>query len=152
MTTFKSAEEILDFAIRGEEEAEKFYTELAASSKTPAMKHVFTDFAAEERGHKAKLVAVKEGKLGQFTPSFRIIDLKLADYLVDVKPTPNMSYQDALIVAMKREKAAFKLYTDLATKTQDAGLKATFTALANEEAKHKMRFEIEYDDKVLVEN
>jgi rubrerythrin len=116
------------------------------------MKDAFLSFAKEENGHKAKLTAIKEGKLDKLIPSFRIVDLKLADYLVDVEPTPGMSYQDALIVAMKREKAAYKLYKDLATKVEDAGLKSTFESLANEEAKHKMRFEIEYDEKVLAQN
>ncbi len=152
MTTFKSVQEILDFAIKGEAEAEAFYTGLASQAGSTGMKDAFLSFAKEEAGHKAKLTAIKEGKLDKLIPSFRIVDLKLADYLVDVEPTPGMSYQDALIVAMKREKAAYKLYKDLSAKVEDADLKATFEALANEEAKHKMRFEVEYDEKVLAEN
>jgi rubrerythrin len=62
-----------------------------------------------------------------------------------------MGYQEALIVAMKKEKAAFKLYTDLAASTADERIKATFSALAQEEAKHKLRFEIEYDNLLLLE-
>ncbi len=152
MTTFKSVEEILDFAIKGEAEAEQFYTDLADKAENPGMKDAFLSFAKEEHGHKAKLTAIKEGKLDKLTPSFRIVDLKLADYLVDVEAKPGMSYQDALIVAMKREKAAYKLYKDMAAKVEDADLRSTFEALANEEAKHKMRFEVEYDEKVLAEN
>ena len=52
-----------------------------------------------------------------------------------------MNFQDALVVAMKKEKKAFKLYTDLANATEDQGLKNTFLALAQEEAKHKLRIE-----------
>jgi len=63
-----------------------------------------------------------------------------------------MEYQDALIVAMKAEKAAFRLYSDIAGTTDNADLRGTFEALAQEEAKHKLRFEIEYDDRVLREN
>ncbi|CAK0779854.1 hypothetical protein CCP3SC15_6990002 [Gammaproteobacteria bacterium] len=55
-------------------------------------------------------------------------------------------------MAMKKEKAAFKLYTDLAASTDDVGVRNTLLALAQEEAKHKLRFEIEYDDQILVEN
>jgi rubrerythrin len=50
---------------------------------------------------------------------------------------------------MKAEKAAFVLYTKLAEVTTDAGLQRVFRSLAQEEAKHKLRFEIEYDDNVL---
>jgi len=53
---------------------------------------------------------------------------------------------------MKKEKKAFKMYTDLAATTEDAGLQSVFLGLAQEEAKHKLRFEIEYDDYVMTEN
>jgi len=76
----------------------------------------------------------------------------LSDYLVDVKPKPNMSYEEALILAMKKEKAAFKLYTALAERAQQPEMQDLFRLLAMEESKHKMRFEIEYDDYVLREN
>jgi rubrerythrin len=52
---------------------------------------------------------------------------------------------------MKKEKAAFKLYSDLASSTDDENVKTMFLALAQAEAKHKLRFEIEYDD-MLAEN
>ena len=47
---------------------------------------------------------------------------------------------------MKAEKAAYKLYHELATATDDKALKETLMGLAQEEAKHKLRFEIEYDE------
>lgn len=83
----------------------------------------------------------------------KIQDLKIGDYLVDVdKSRDDLNYQDALIVAMKEEKAAFKLYSDLAGKTNDTEAKSIFLMLAQEEAKHKLRFEIEYDENILREN
>jgi rubrerythrin len=63
-----------------------------------------------------------------------------------------MSYQDALILAMKREKSAFILYTKLASKTTNKDLQELFLQLAQEESKHKMMFEIEYDEVILREN
>jgi rubrerythrin len=53
---------------------------------------------------------------------------------------------------MKNEKAAFKLYSDLAASAPNDALKSAFLAMAQEEAKHKLRFEVLYDDQVLVEN
>ena len=70
---------------------------------------------------------------------------------MNVTPDPDMSYRDALIVAMKKEKAAFRLYSDLAASAPDEALKKTFLGLAQEEAKHKLRFEVEFDD-LLTEN
>ena len=63
-----------------------------------------------------------------------------------------MDYQEALVVAMKKEKKAFKMYIDLAGATDDTNLQTVFMSLAQEEAKHKLRFEIEYDDFVMTEN
>ena len=61
MKTWSSVEEVLDFAIREEEVAEKFYTRLAEQVNNVAMRYVFEDFAREEKGHKKKLLAVKAG-------------------------------------------------------------------------------------------
>jgi rubrerythrin len=108
------------------------------------------DFAQEEMKHKAKLEAIKAG--GKLKPAERqVMDMKLADYIVDAAPSPDMNYQGVLILAMKKEKAAFRLYSDLASSTDDENAKTMFLALAQEEAKHKLRFEIEYDD-MLAEN
>lgn len=151
MKEFKSVDDILDFAINEEEEAHQFYTELAGKMDKPWMKELFLDFAKEEAGHKEKLLAIKEGKF--LMPSAeKVTDLKIGDYLVDVEPKKNMDYQEALVLAMKKEKAAFRLYTNLADKADNKDLKNTFLALAQEEAKHKLRFEIEYDDNILAWN
>lgn len=72
--------------------------------------------------------------------------------MLDVKASVEMDYQDALIVAMHREKMAFKLYSKMAEMTKNKNMKDTFKALAQEEAKHKLRLEMIYDDDVLQEN
>jgi len=143
---WNSVDEVLDFAIKNEEEAEAFYLDLAGRMDNPAMKTVFQGFAAEEAGHKAKLLKVKT--TGGFEPSKKdILDLKISDYLIEVEASDDISYQDALILAMKTEKAAFKLYMALHVSVDDPALKDLMLTLAQEEAKHKLRFEIEYDDR-----
>lgn len=146
-----SVNKILDFAIRKEQDAADFYTGLAGKMEYEHMKDVFLGFAAEERGHKAKLTAVKDGKQ---VVSFerKVQDLKIGDHLVDIELKTDLGYQEALILAMKAEKAAFRLYNDLATATDDPALKSMFLGLAQEEAKHKLRFEVEYDDSILTED
>jgi rubrerythrin len=151
MKTFGSVDELLDFAIGKEEEAAELYTRLGRQTEKSWMRQVFEEFAQEEKGHKAKLQAVKEGK--HLLPAAgKVMDLKIADYVMDVEPSSDLDYQDALILAMKAEKAAFRLYSDLAAATDDEALRATLLALAQEEAKHKLRFEIEYDDHILTGN
>ncbi len=151
MGQWNSADEILDFAIQNEESAAAFYTELAGKMKSASISKVFEDFAREEQGHKAKLVRVKQtGEMGQ--AGKQILDLKIGDYLVEGEADPEMDYQQALILAMKQEKAAFKLYTDLAAAAPTNDLRGLLLSLAQEEAKHKLRFEVEYDDRILTEN
>ena len=119
---------------------------------TDAMKQVFRDFAREEMGHKVRLEDVKRGEYALDPPEMEIAGLGLADYLVEVEPSPDMTYADALILAMKKEKAAYRLYTDMANSLESGDLAEMFRALAAEEARHKLRFEIEYDDVVLKED
>ncbi|MFH1010825.1 MAG: ferritin family protein [bacterium] len=151
MKDFGSAEEVLNFAIAREEEAAAFYRSLAARMEWPWMTKTFEQFAREEDGHKAKILGIKEGRLSVPTKE-KISDLKIGDYLVDVEPTGELDYQEALIVAMKREKASFKLYMNLADAVDNAALRDLFLVLAQEEAKHKLRFELEYDEHILKEN
>jgi rubrerythrin len=146
-----SVEEILDFAIEKEQDAADFYRSLAAKMDREHMKKVFEGFSREEMGHKSKLEAVKEGRL-LMTAQKKVTDLKIGDNLVEVDMSGDLSYQEALILAMKAEKAAFKLYSDLASATDNADLKELLMSLAQEEAKHKLRFEVEYDDVILTEN
>jgi rubrerythrin len=148
---FNIIDDIFDFAIGNEIEAYKFYTDLAVKADNPEMKKVFGDFAAEEQGHRKLLEDAKKGKKVKIGGE-KIPDFKIADYTVAVKPTPNMDYKDALILAMKKEKASFALYTDLAEITQDPAGKQLFQHLARQEAKHKLRFEIEYDEVILKDN
>ncbi|MFC1551898.1 ferritin family protein [Candidatus Latescibacterota bacterium] len=145
MKNWNSIDEVLDFAISEEEGAVQFYTELATQANNRSMRAAFEDFAREEEGHKQKLLGVKDGKTLQ--PAEKAVqDLKIADYVVEIEPNPNMTYLEAIILAMKKEKSAFRLYNDLAGVADDAHVKALLLGLAAEEAKHKLRFEIEYDD------
>ncbi len=151
MENFGSIDEVLDFAIVREEEAAQFYTGLAEKMDRAWMKQVFEQFANEEKGHKAKLLSVKEGKL-LLSAKEKVMNLKIGDYLVEVEAGEDIDYQQALIVAMKKEKAAFRLYTDLAATTENTDLSNLFISLAQEEAKHKLRFELEYDEHFLAQN
>lgn len=146
-----SVEAILDFAIEKEEDAAQFYQELAAKMDREYMRDIFLGFSKEEKGHKKKLLKIKAGEMA--IPSQRKVDdLKIGDHLTEVDLDANIDFQDALILAMKAEKAAFKLYTELAKASDDEGVKNLFLSLAQEEAKHKLRFEVEYDEYVYREN
>jgi rubrerythrin len=152
MQNFKSVDEILEMAIKDEQRAANLYENLAKKSRSNEMRRTFLQFSLEELGHKKKLERIKTG--GKIVVSDeKVQDLKIGDYLVEVSTSrDDLSYQEALIIAMKEEKAAFKLYSDLAARTDDEGTREVLLMLAQEEAKHKLRFEIEYDDFILREH
>jgi len=146
-----TVEEILDYAIDQEQQAADFYENLAGRVEKGGMKEILLEFSAEEQRHKQRLLAVKSGE-HELTPEQEVLDLKISDYLVEVEVSDNISYQDALIIAMKRERAAYELYTDIAAKVPESHLKEVLEGLAIEEAKHKLFFEAEYDERVLMDN
>ena len=146
-----TVDEILDFAIDQEQQAADFYEDVAQRAETADMKKMLLDFHEEEKNHKKILQDVKTGE-HELTPEQEILDLKISDYLVEVEFSENISYQDALIIAMKKERAAYQLYTDMAAKIPESHLREVLVGLAKEEEKHKLFFETEYDERVLTDN
>ena len=104
MSTFANVDEILDFAIDGEQAAVDLYTDLAAKAKNPTIKKAFEEYANEERGHKTKLQEVKTGKRLLIPSEKPVLDLKIADYTVEEEPGPDADYQSVLIFAKKKRK------------------------------------------------
>ena len=146
-----TVEEILDYAIGQEEEAAAFYAALARRAEQAGMREILLEFSAEENRHKQQLLRVKQGE-SRLAPDREVVDLRISDYLVEVAATDDLSYQDALIIAMKREQAAYRLYTDMAEKVPEGALRDVFTGLASEEAGHKLYFESRYDEEVFSDN
>ncbi len=137
------AKEALDFAIENEEQSIQFYEDMAARTERPEMRLVFESLAKEERGHKSRLEAIlKRGDV----PSLgkKVLKLNLSDYVPDVQDYENLDYRESLVVGMKKETAAQRLYIDLAREVEEEDLRDTFRFLAEEEAKHRLRFEREY--------
>lgn len=151
MKQFNTIDDILNFAMNSEQESVDFYKDLAENAQNEDMRKVFNQFAQEEISHKAKIMKIKEEGTYDL-PREKIQDLKVSNYMVNVKPHPNMNYQDALVLAMNKEKVAFRLYMDLSERAGNQAMKELFLTLAQEESKHKLRFELEYDDYVLREN
>lgn len=151
MKPFNNIDEILNFAIEMEQKSIEFYNDLAQKASTNDMKEIFYNFVEEEIKHKAKLVKIKEEKIFNLGQE-KINELNISDYVEKTEPKEDMTYQEALILAMKREKAAFRLYTKLANQTSEPEFVKLFLSLAQEESKHKLMFEIEYDEVILKEN
>jgi len=137
----------LESAVAKEVEAEAFYRSWSERAKDPGVKKLFSELAVWEHEHAEKLSRITPDELiaqGQ-APQ----DLKISDLLVDVKARPDMTLLEALAVAIKREQAAASLYEGMAMLGGPA--RELFSALAEEERRHKRLLENEYDD-LLTEN
>lgn len=143
--------EIIEFAIEREREAVKFYRSLQQKVKFSAQVTMLKELEAMEEGHIKVLEELQKkgpGNVGEKT----VETLKIADYLVEKEPSDNMSFQDIVVIAMKREEKAEMLYNDLAGRMEGDERSAVLKRLAAEEAGHKLRFEKIYDEVVLKDN
>jgi rubrerythrin len=140
---FDTVDEVLDFAIEREIDAQSFYMRLSKMVKDPKLAKTLIDLAAEELDHETKLQAVRLGKVVLGDEDVGSLDI--VDYTKDVAPGPDMSYTDLLVIGMKKEETSRKLYTNLAAIATKRNLKDMFLLLAQQEAEHKLRFELEYD-------
>jgi len=136
--------EIWEFAIAREIEAVHFYRILAKRTKSPEMRKTFKDLAEEELEHKAKLEleVIKTGKT--------IVEQKPSDFEIDydkenVGPELDMAYKDMLLLGIEKEEASFRTYVTLIGTVHDHESREVLLAIAEEEVKHKLRFELEYD-------
>ena len=149
MEDFKDDEDILKFAIDREAKAHRFYIALAQRMADPEMREVFEMLAQDEVEHKEKL-ELEMIKAGRIVASD--IDTKrFEDYpeLGD-EPILHMNYKDALAIGIDKENTSFRLYADWMVLAEDDERREMLLSLAEEEAKHKARLEIEYD--MLIKN
>lgn len=146
---FENLDAILDFAIEKEIEAAEFYTDLSKGEAFSGSGEMFGEFAQEERKHQKMLEDFKTqgATTGLKDYKFKwITDIKRSDYVVDLEYSPGMGYNDILMLAMKREEKALKLYNECLEQTDSAEGKTLFKILCQEEAKHKLALETMYDD------
>lgn len=139
-------DEILELAIMREIDANRFYLAIAARVEDAELRKVLEELAAEELEHKAKLEleVMKTGRV--VAPAEQEDD---DEQLMGQPELPegqiNMNYRELLLMAIQKEQTSFRLYVELAGRVSDANSKEILLALAEEEVKHKQRFEYEYD-------
>lgn len=144
--TFESQNDVMDFAIEQEEEASIFYEILASQTDQKWLAAVFSDMAEEETRHKKKLEDLVANNGPNMFFSGKIDYLGISEKYDEVDPfsKSDISYSDALIIAMKNEEASLSLYLHLAKAAKDKEIQKLFLALAEEEGKHKIHFEKEF--------
>lgn len=140
--------DVVDFAIEKEQKAMEFYRSCAERAKNPGIRKFFEEMVLEEQGHRDMLRGLDNLDLDKIKLE-AVEDLRISDYLVDVAFKDDLTYQEALTIAMKKEEKAHDFYA--AWKDKCAGEKTAqlFAYLANEESKHKRKLENLYDEEIL---
>ena len=139
-------DEILKFAISREVEAYHFYLALAGRVDSSEMRKVFEDLAKEELEHKARLEleVMKTGKT--VAVKQKLTPRPSSDYIIsDDESQLDMDYKDMLLLGMEKEEASFRTYVNLVANAQEEESQEVLLALAEDEVRHKLRFETEYD-------
>ena len=139
-------EQVLDYAIQREEQAANFYLMLAEKVESSAVRARLKEIALEELGHKGKLESVK--RAGTIPQSDRLKPdfLELYDFYEQPELNENISYEGALVLAIKREVKDFQFYKAMAEATEDAQVRDMLLEIAAEEAQHKRAFELQRND------
>jgi len=146
---FQDFSDIVRFAIDKEIEAAKFYTDCSRQESFAGSRQMLQEFAAEERKHQQMLEKLLEEGTAEPAPDYKfkwIPDIRRADYVEDIAYRPGLGYHELLLLAMKREQAALKLYNLLQDKAAGDNERKLFKILCQEEAKHKLGLETMYDD------
>jgi rubrerythrin len=145
MSRVDSNQQTLEFAISKEVEAHYFYMAMADRMEDPKMRKVFEGLAEEELEHKAKL-ELEVIKLGKTVATEQKPGRSSDEYILsDREGLLDLEYKDMLELAIAKEDAAFRIYVNLAGNAADEESQEMLLALAQEEVRHKLRFEAEYD-------
>ena len=136
----------IETAIKREEDAFAFYTDLAGQVTDVAARDTVLWIAGEEKKHKVFLVKFRDK--GEGPTSMRKADVtyyKLAEHLDEPEASDSMSRSEIFLLAAHREWRAHQFYTDLAALyDQNNDVREMLLRIANEELKHKEKMEYLY--------
>lgn len=138
-------EDVMEYAINEKTLAYDYYSAWAEKATKPWTKQLFTELAVAKLRQRERLVGLKNAG---FIPRRKVSvdDLKLDQLLTaNVVQEADMDVQDAFIVALRLERDALRLYTDMADSAGDAEVRNAFLALAQDQAAHLLELETEYD-------
>ncbi len=137
--------EILELAIAREVEAHHFLMAIAERVASKAIRRVFEELAAEELEHKSTL-ELEMLKLGHTVPLDQELPEPSGSYIISNTDAPlDMDYRDVLLLGIEKEEASFRTYVNLIGHVSNEESKEMLLSLAEEEVKHKLRFETELE-------
>lgn len=148
---FRTSADIIAFAVERETEAAEGYGRMALRALTPGLKELLLELRREEESHRRLLEGLTAEAVAALSPA-AVTDLRLVDGLADERLSEDMSLQELLIFAARKEGRAVELYESLARMAEAAGQDRVFLFLAAQERSHKLKLETEYERQLLPEN
>ncbi len=148
----------LELSFEKEKYSYEFYKNAEKKIKFKPLKSFFSELAEEEVKHKELILRqmekLRRGKtpMGKKITPEPVEDLGISKYLKNQEVSEDMNYQDALILAMKREEEAVKLFEQFENLVEDEEFKFFFKKLKDWEIRHLRRIEEMYDSDILTEN
>ena len=150
MQKLGTVQDALTLAISMEQMAFEFYRRLSGKAGSDATKELLSNLADEERTHKKRLEQIlNSGRTVALKPAMR---KEISRYLQALPVPEEITFKDAVKIAIEKEHASMTLYTILAELAEHKEMQDMLVFLAQEEASHKLRFEQEYHRIKLQEN
>ena len=139
---------IVEMCINQEQQAIDLYPLARDQAKDDTSRQKFQELVDMETVHKVSLKNFEIENYLELPPA----DLKITDYLMDPVLKDNMTIQEIIILAAKREDKTARMYQDLADHFHfDKKLNTFFQMMADEELRHKHDLETEYENEFLQE-
>lgn len=132
--------DILAYVLGNERNDDSFYRSLSAATDNPLISDLFTYLADEETEHIRK-IELEIQKLGKVVPTVEFVEKKDVSYLIE----ENVQPKDILELAMEKEQDAFRLYCEMGTIAGNEDVKRCLFELAEEEVRHKIKLERQYN-------
>ncbi|MDJ0985215.1 MAG: ferritin family protein [Desulfobacterales bacterium] len=143
----KRIADILDIAIKREEEAYEFYMDIHSKVDDASVKSTLEFMAGEEKKHKAFLISYRDGHFGDKGLRMSdVVDYKIAEYLEEPEISEDSKPEDVYLVASHREARSHQFYTELANLHAEGEPRQMLLKMANEELKHKEKAEYLYSN------
>ena len=136
---------LIETAIIREEEAYRFYMDLAGEVADEAAQETIRWIAEEEQKHRAFLVGFRDGRMA--VDAVRMSDVvyyRIAEYQEEPAIEKGMKREDVFLLASHREKRSHEVYAALAGLVGEGETKLLLEKMANEELKHKEKMEYLY--------
>ena len=146
MAELETIADALTLAIIREGRACEFYKELALHVERCELHDLVLLMAQEELEHKRNLEfeLVKQGIVSRSVPAE--IRFNVADYLEEPGSADGLNYKEVMLLAIEKERTSFRLYALLAGAVHDEEMQDVLLAMAEQEAKHILRFEQAYEE------